>query len=159
MSISVGQVSAYQQAQNWRSAQTNITNNLMGSLGSTSSSSINYAFAFGGAASNYYVNSATLAAQEALSRVQQQVYDKSGASKASGASAVDQKLSAAKTAGNAILAAFGYGGSYVNNSTSGSSTPSSSAPYAAPINAATGYSYVSTSAASLSTIGALNMFA
>src|SRR6266481_8984232 len=114
MSMSVGHVSAYQQAQNWRSAQANVTNNLMGSrLSSTSSSSIDYSFAFGVAASNYYINSATLAAQEALSRVQQEVYDKSPASKASGTAAVDQKLTAAKTAGNAILAAFGYGGSYV----------------------------------------------
>jgi hypothetical protein len=157
MSMFIRNVSAFQQLQNWRSSQANINNNVQGGTGATSST--DYSAAFGNAASNYYVNNATLAAQEALTRVQQEAYAKSHPANASGPSVVDQRIADARAAGNEVLASFGYGGSFVSNSTTGSTTPSSAAPYTAPTNAATGYGYVTTSAASLSTAGALNMFA
>ena len=99
-------VSAYQQSQNWRASQANITSGLLGSAGT----SLNTSFAFGTAANNNASGAASLAAQEALTRIQDQIAAKNAKTQTTGntaAAAVDSKPGAAKTAGAAILASLG----------------------------------------------------
>jgi hypothetical protein len=65
-------------------------------------------------------------------------------------------LRAAQAAGNLILSTLGIAGASVGASSSGQS---GSGHYSAPINAATGYSYVQTSAANVGILDAINIFA
>ena len=151
--MSVWNISPYQQMRNWSAAQKAITNKLIGST-SSSSSSIDFSSAFTSVAGNYYTSIGNLAGQAGLTRVRGQI----NAKVAAYSTAVDLNagVNAAKTAGNAILAQLGYGGGSSNVS---SSSSSKSSHYTAPVNSATGYSYVQTSAASLGSINAVNLLA
>jgi hypothetical protein len=148
-SMSVSPVSAYKQMESWHALQKAVTDNLIGSAAS-GTSAVDFSSAFTSVAGNFYTSLGNLAGQQALNRVQSQVQaavaDQSTVSLDAG-----QKF--ARSAGNAILAQLGLYGS------SASSSSSSSSGYTAPVDAATGYGYVQTSAADVGTLGALNLFA
>ena len=112
-----------------------------------------YSFAFTGATYNSYTAAATLAANQALARVQQ----KNGAKPAATTSA--DRQAAARTAGQAVLNSLGIGGGAVAAASARTKNSSAAGPYRAPTNSSTGYRYVQTSGADLSAIAALNIFA
>ena len=115
-----------------------------------------FSFAFMGAAYNSYSSAASLAANQALARVRQ----KAGANTAASATTTaDQRLSAAKSAGQAVLASLGIGGSAYAATLAKTTNSTAAGPYRAPTNSSTGYSYVTTSSASLNAIASLNIFA
>lgn len=146
--MSISNVSAYQQLQSWHAAQRSATDKLMGSSGA--STLVDNSYAFTDITSGYDSALAGITLQNVLSRVQNKLTQ----SAAANASTVDLNagVNAAKSAGSALLAQLGLAG--------GSSTHSSSSgAYTAPVDAATGYSYVKTTAASVSTLGALNFLA
>jgi hypothetical protein len=143
----VSTVSAYQQMQNWGVNQANANKQILGNT--TGGSNTNFSSEFGDVASSFYSIQATLAAQGALTRVERQAY--AATAKTPGGPAAETALSTARAAGNEILASFGLADNFVSNS--------SSAPYAAPTNAATGYGYVQASAASLNGSAAINVLA
>ena len=154
MSMFVHNVSAYQQLQNWRSSQTNVNNQQMGVPGSAT----DFSSAFTDAATNYYSSSGTLAANQALNRIQQK--SASQTAKTSGATPTgDQKLAAAQAAGKAMLTSLGLDYSTMFPSTSGTSNTSSSGAYQAPTNASTGYGYVAVSASNLDAMASVNFLA
>ncbi|HVY59426.1 MAG TPA: hypothetical protein VHA77_16365 [Xanthobacteraceae bacterium] len=143
----VSSVSFYKQNESWHAAQKAVTDNLYGST-SSAGATTDFSSAFTGIAGGYYTSIGNLSGQAALARVQSQIQtvtaDQSTVSLTAGADF-------AKSAGNAILAQLGWYGAS-DSSSSGSS-------YTAPVNAATGYSYVQTSAANLNALNALNLFA
>jgi hypothetical protein len=144
--MSISSVSAYQQMQSWSATQKQVTDNLIGSL--SSSSAADYSSAFTNIAANFYSGSATVTAQSAVSRIQSNIQF----AYANGDIPLEFGAQTAKTNGNAILARLGY-------CTASASPPSSSDPYTAPVNAATGKSYVQTSSANLTNLNAINLFA
>ncbi len=146
--MSIWSISPYRQMQHWSAVQRAITNNLIGST-SSSNSSIDFSSAFTSVASNYYISVGNLAGRAGLTRVQGQLQKVAAANSSS--VTLDAGLNAAKAAGNAILAQLGYGGG------SSSSSSSSSSKYTAPVNSATGYSYVQTSAANIGSLSAVNL--
>jgi hypothetical protein len=144
MSMFVRSLSPWQQMQNWRMGQGNINSQQLGSLGAAA----DYSASFASAASSYYDSAGNLAARAALTRIQAKTAAARGAP-LSGETA----LAAAKSAGAAILNNFGLPGA---SSTSSTSSSSSSKNYKAPINPATGYSYVGTSTGGTSALSAVN---
>lgn len=120
-------------------------------MGSSGASSLtDNSSAFTDITSNYDSALAGITLQSVLSRVQNKFTQSSQAN----ASTVDLNagVNAAKSAGSAILAQLGLSGG-------SSSDSSSSGTYTAPVDAATGYSYVKTTAAAVSTLGALDFLA
>jgi hypothetical protein len=147
----VSNVSAYQQMQNWRISQANMNDQV---IGSPSAGTADFSSAFTDAASNYYSGLAVLGATAMGTRILHA--QQSAAAKMSGPTTADAGLSAAQAAGNLILSQLGIAGA---SSAASSSGQGASGPYAAPINAATGYSYVQTSAANLGALNVINIFA
>ncbi len=147
--MSIGSVSPYQQMQNWRATQSAVNNAVFGN--SSSGTTVDYSSAFTNVTANFYDTQATLAGVAALTRIQDQT-DKVNA--ANSGSVAHTAPDNAKAIGQALLQKFGVYGNF----SSGSSSSSSSGTYTPPTNPATGYSYVATSAANLSTLGAVNMF-
>jgi hypothetical protein len=154
MSMFVPTVSAYQQIQNWRSGQANMNSQILGA----NRTGVDFSSAFTDVANNTYTNEATLAANQALGRVQQQAATKSG-TKSSTTTTGDQRLAAAQAAGKTALASLGLDPSSLFPSTANSSKTPPSGPYQAPINSATGHAYVATSAADLNALNAVNILA
>ena len=95
MSTLVGNVSAYQQLQNWQGSQRSINNQLFGTTGSAGSG-IDYSSILGNATLNNYSGQAALAAHAALTRIQDQSNAKLGPHAA--ANSASHKLSAAQAA-------------------------------------------------------------
>jgi hypothetical protein len=153
MSMFVPTVSAYQQLQNWRAGQSNANSQILGASGT----GVDFSSAFTDVANNTYTSEATLAANQALSRVQQ----KAGTTPSTTSSTTtgDQRLAAAQAAGKAALASLGLDPSTLFPSASSSSKTPPSGPYQAPTNSATGYSYVATSAANLNALNSVNILA
>jgi hypothetical protein len=145
MSMFVRSLSPWQQMQNWRIGQGNINSQQLGSLGAAA----DYSASFASAASNYYDSVGNLAARAALTRIQAKTAEARGQPLKG-----DAALAAAKAAGAAILNNLGLPGGSSTASTSSSS--SSSKNYKAPINPATGYSYVGTSTSGTSALSAVN---
>ena len=118
--------------------------------------------AFSNAAQNFYQSSSTLAANQALARVQQKAgtsaNSKTTSHTSTGAAKPDQRLAAAQAAGKTALASLGLDGSALAASLQ-PSKKSASGKYTAPTNSQTGYSYVASSAASLSSLAAVNILA
>jgi hypothetical protein len=170
MSMFVRSVSAYQQLQNWSASQANITSQQLGSA----STQTDYSSAFTNAAYNSLSTGATLAADEALSRVQGQAAAKSSSSSSasstasqsssatpgsSSSSTSDARLAAAQAAGATLLSGLGmdYATMYgASSSSSSSSSTSASQTYSAPTNSQTGYAYVATDAANLNDLNTVN---
>jgi hypothetical protein len=144
----VNAVSPYQQMQNWRDSQARVNNQILGSP--TAASTVDLSFAFAQAANNYYGGLAVLGATAMGTRISHEKQ------LAAGTTAADAGLKAAQAAGKLILSNLGIGGASSGASSSGQS---GSGHYSAPINAATGYSYVQTSAANLAGLGAINILA
>jgi hypothetical protein len=155
MSMFVPRISAYQQLQDWRAGQSNINSQIFGANGAGST---DFSSAFTDVANNTYTNQATLAANQALSRVQQQA-GTTPSSTTSTTTTGDQRLAAAQAAGKAALSSLGLDPSTLFPSTANSSKTPSSGPYQAPTNSATGYAYVATSAANLNALNAVNILA
>jgi hypothetical protein len=166
MSMFVSKVSAYQQMQDWRMSQASMNSQVLGS--STAASTVDFSSAFADAANNYYSGIAVLGATAMGTRISQE--QQSAAAKTPstttpgtttpGTTTADAALSAAQAAGNLILSNLGIAGASSGGSAGASSSgQSTSGPYAAPINAATGYSYVQTSAADLNALNAINILA
>ena len=154
MSMFVHSASAYQQLQSWRDGQTNANNAVMGPNGADA----DFSASFTNAATNYYSSAGTVAATQALNRLQQKAA--AHAAKKSGPPPKgDQKLAAAQTAGKAMLASLGLDYGTMFGAPTTASKKSASGPYKAPTNASTGYAYVASSAANLSTLGAVNLLA
>jgi hypothetical protein len=153
MSMFVRSVSAYQQLQNWSAGQSVVNSQIFGSNGAGAT---DFSSAFTDAAYNTYSSSATLAANQALGRVQSQSAAKSAkSSSGTTTSTADTRLAAAQAAGQAQLASLGL--DPASQFTPAKSASSSSGPYQAPTNAATGYAYVATSAAQLNALNAVNI--
>lgn len=143
--MGISGVSAYRQLQSWHARQKEQTNSLLGSL--SDSSSTDFSGAFASIASGFYSGAANVTAQAAVSRIQSKIQ----LAYSNGDVGLDFGAKAARSAGNAILNQLGFAGYAANTA--------SSSNYSAPVNAATGKSYVKTSAASLSNLNALNLFA
>jgi len=145
-----GSVSPYRQMQNWRAVQGRVNNYIMGSPRDVSAP-VDFSGSFASATSGYYTTLANLAARAAITRTQN-----ANASSSNGRSSsvnTGAGLAAARATGAAILADFGFGGA---PNSANSSNGSASGPYQAPINPATGYSYVGTSAGSVGALNAVN---
>ena len=150
-----GSVSPYQQMQNWRTVQGRVNNYIMGGP-STVSAPVDFSGSFASAASGYYTTLANLAARAAITRTQNANAASSTTAATNGRSSsinTGAGLAAAQATGAAVLADFGFGGAA---SSANSSHSSASGPYQAPINPATGYSYVGTSAGSVGALNAVN---
>ena len=147
--MSISSVSAYAQLQNWHTRQKSVTDDLLGS--NSDSTTADYSSAFSNVSANFYAGMANVAAQAALARVQDEFQSKYSSDSVDLTAGTDK----AKAAGNAILAQLGL----QYSASSSSSSSSSSDTYTAPINSATGYSYIKTSAASVNNLNALNLFA
>ncbi len=145
--MSISLIPAYKQMESWHATQKAVTDSLIGSA-SSATSAVDFSSAFTSVAGNFYTSLGNLAGQQALNRVQSQLQ---AALADQGTVSLDAGQKFAQSAGNAILAQLGMYGS--------SSSSSSSSGYTAPVDAATGYSYVQTSAANMATLGALNLFA
>ena len=145
MSMFVRSSPPWQQMQNWRISQGNINSQQLGSLGAAA----DYSASFASAASSYYDSAGNLAARAALTRIQA----KTAAAKGTPLSG-DTALAAAKSAGAAILNNFGLPGA--SSTSSKSSTSSSSKNYKAPINPATGYSYIGAATSGMTDLSAVN---
>src|SRR5262245_53913362 len=145
MSMSIRSLSPWQQMQNWRYSQGNINSQQLGSLGAAA----DYSASFASAASSYYDSAGNLAARAALTRIQAKTAAASG-KPLSG----DSALAAAKSAGAAILNNLGIPAG--SSTSSSSSTTSSSKNYKAPINPATGYSYVGAATSGMTDLSAVN---
>lgn len=143
--MSVSGISAYSQMQNWHASQKALTDNLLGSTSDSSSS--DFSAAFTNVSASYYSNSANVAVQSAVSRIQTNYQLLTSR----GDVAADFGANASKSAGNAILQRLGYAGFSANTA--------SSSNYSAPVNYATGKAYVKTSAASISNSYTMSMFA
>jgi hypothetical protein len=154
MSMFVPRISAYQQLQDWRAGQSNANSQILGANGT----GVDFSSAFTNAANNSYSSGATLAANQALSRIQAQTAA-SAAAKSGTPMTHDQKLAAQQAAGKAELASLGLDPSTLFPSASSSSKTPPSGPYQAPTNSATGYSYVATSAANLNALNSVNILA
>lgn len=169
MSMFVPRISAYQSLQNWRLGQANLNTQQLGAPGSGA----DFSSAFTDAAQNYYTSSSTLAANQALARVQQKAgtstsshsagntsttsSTKPAAGSSSSASTTDTRLAAAQATGKSVLASLGLDGSAL----AAAAQPSkpSSGTYTAPTNSQTGYAFVASSAASLNSLAAVNILA
>jgi len=151
MSMFVNTVSSYQQMQNWRASQAKVNDQI---LGSPNAVSTDLSSAFANAANNLYSGQVVLGATAMGSRISHE--HQLAAAKTSGQTPADAGLKAAQAAGNLILSHLGIAGAPASASSSGQTT---SGHYSAPINAATGYSYVQTSAANLGGLNAINIFA
>lgn len=143
-------VSAYRQMQNWTAYQTQFNQSLFGGSNNT----VDNSAAFTNVTANFVSAKGSLAAQAALTRIQNSTA--AAKAKSSGPSAVDNAPAAAKAAGYAILNSLGLVSAPPSKS---SSRSSQSGPYQAPVNSATGYSYVQTNSGQMATLGTLNMFA
>ena len=119
----------------------------------TAVSSVDLSSAFTNAANNFYSGQVVLGATAMGTRIS---HEHQLAAAKSGKTTPDAGLKAAQAAGNAILSNLGIAGASAGASSSGHAT---SGHYSAPINAATGYSYVQTSAANLGGLNAINIFA
>jgi len=144
--MSINSISAYAQLQSWHAKQKSLTDNQLGSWSDASTSS-DYSSAFTSVSAGYYTSLATVSAQSALSRIQNNII----AATNDGSVDLNARSNMAKSNGAAILARLGY--------SSGASSSSSSGTYTAPTNSATGYGYVKSSAANISSLNALNLFA
>jgi hypothetical protein len=152
MSMFVNTVSSYQQMQNWRASQANVNDQILGSP--TAVSTVDLSSAFANASNNLYSGQVVLGATAMGTRISHE--HQLAAAKTSGQTPADAGLKAAQAAGNLILSHLGIAGAPASASSSGQTT---SGHYSAPINAATGYSYVQTSAANLGGLNAINIFA
>jgi hypothetical protein len=143
-------ISAFAQLQNWFAGQASLNQQIFGN--SNAAPTTNFSAAFANAANNFYSQKGSLAVTALQLR---QVQSAQAAQKtAAGKTGVDPALAAARAAGNDILTNLGL------ISSPPKTTPSSSSgPYAPPINGATGYAYVPTSAAAVSDLGAVNILA
>jgi hypothetical protein len=154
MSFFVHSVSAYQQLQNWSNGQANMPNKVLGSL----SAGPDYSTAFANAADNSNGNAATLAANQALSRVQQKAAAAT-AKKSGKPETHDQKIAAQKAAAKAQLAGLGLDYSTMFAAPSKDTLKTSTGAYKAPVNPATGHGFAASSAATINGLSALNIFA
>jgi hypothetical protein len=145
--MAISSISAYSQLQAWHASQKALTDDLLGSTSSSSTTS-DFSSAFTSVAASFYSSSANITAQAAVSRIQSNIQ----LAYSNGDVASDFGATAAKTAGNAILNQLGYAGY-------GTNTATSNGTYSAPTNSATGKAYVKTSAASLNNLNSLNLFA
>jgi len=152
MSMFVHNVSAYQQLQSWSNGQANMTNKVLGSLGGGA----DYSTAFANAAQNSTGNAASLAANQALNRVQQQAA--AATAKQSGKPLThDQKIAAQQAAAKAQLASLGL--DYSTMFAAPAPTKSATGAYQAPVDPATGHGFAASSAAVINGLSALNIFA
>jgi hypothetical protein len=165
-------VSAFTQLQNWFTGQAAVNKQIFGNTDATPTTDFGAAFA--NAENNFFSqkNSLAVTAMQ-LRQVQSAQQSAQSAKPASGANTkttsgstatttakpaaaktgTDPALTAAKAAGNDILTSLG-----LISSPPQKATPSStSGPYKPPTNAATGYAYVPTSAASAGDLGAANL--
>jgi hypothetical protein len=153
MNMFVRNVSFYQQMQDWRVGQSKMNAQILGPSGTGT----DFSSAFADAANNYYSGLAVLGATAMGTRISNE--NQLAAAKTSGNTTADTGLAAAQTAGNLILSQLGIAGANVGVSSSSQSGQTTTSQYAAPINAATGYSYVQSSAAELSSLDTINIFA
>jgi hypothetical protein len=152
MSIFVNTASSYQQMQNWRAGQAKINDQILGSP--TALSTVDLSSAFAKAADDFYSGQVALGATAMGARISHE--HQLAAAKTSGQTTPGAGLRAAQAAGNLILSNLGIAGASAGAASSGQSN---SGHYSAPINAATGYSYVQTSAANVGILDAINIFA
>ena len=154
MSFFVHNLSAYQQLQSWSYGQANITYKQLGSL----ASGPDYSTAFANASDNSTGNAATLAANQALSRIKQRAADAT-AKKSGKPETHDQKIAAQQAAAKAQLAGLGLDYSTLFAAPSKDTLKTSTGAYKAPVNPATGHGFAASSAATINGLSALNIFA
>jgi len=152
MSMFVNNVSSYQQMQNWRAGQANLNDQILGSA--AAGTTLDLSSAFANVTNKFSSGQVVLGATAMGARISHE--HQLAAAKRSGTTTADAGVNAAKAAGNLILSYLGVGGAPAGASSSGQSR---SGHYTAPINAATGYSFVQTSAANRGGLDAINILA
>ena len=141
-------ISAFAQMQNWSINQGNLNQQMFGNRNGPST---DFSAAFANVTNNSNGQKNSLAVTALQTR---QVHEAQAKTKpAAGKTGADAALTAKRAAGNDILTNLGL----ISNPPKTTKPSSSSGPYVPPINPATGRAFVTTSAASASDLGAINI--
>jgi len=168
-------ISAFAQMQNWRANQADLNRQIYGNTNADPTA--DFATAFANAQNNFFSQKNGLAVTAMQTRLVQKAQAQAAAKAADSTTASDKAqkaqtdgktgsgntpttnttsaaLTTARAAGNDILTNLG-----LRPVPPQKTTPSSaSGPYVPPTNPATGHAYVQTSAATVGTLGAINLF-